>query len=122
MVEVIERLQAENERLRYSVEEDYPNRIKAAGKVVEKLQSENSRLAGQVTALIEAGNKLEEEFAPDNQYNHSSNCPKSIIGIYQHRDGECDCGYNQKFFDWRSIVESIRTQTDNEVSTDGKEE
>jgi hypothetical protein len=73
------------------------------------LNEENDRLRGQVKELIGWGNLLADEYDPNNKHNHSSICPKGVLGSHQALEGECNCDYEKKYQKWHELVKRVES-------------
>jgi hypothetical protein len=46
----------------------------------------------------------------DDPHNHTSGCPKDVIGIYQNKPGDCICGYEAKFAKHTTLMEKLKQE------------
>ena len=60
--------------------------------------------------VVDNSKELAEDYSPNDENNHSRNCPKGLLGKYHHKDGDCICGYEAKYAKHRSLMEKLKQE------------
>jgi len=82
--------------------------ISSALSEIERLQSEVSSLKELVGEMVTNCESLAEEYLPEHEGMHSSDCPLSTLGKYQQLEGDCNCGYSEKYLHNTELIEKAK--------------
>jgi hypothetical protein len=78
---------------------------------VKNLEEVKEHIATLLTLLQEAKEdsiSLAEDYCPNDEQNHTRNCPKGLLGKYHSKENEpCNCGYEAKYQRHAALMEKI---------------
>ena len=78
-----------------------------------ELQSTITRQQDLIKRLVEDAESLAEDYCPEDEQNHSKNCPRGLLGkryakMNGHECDPCNCGYEAKYKRHTALMKEVK--------------